>query len=78
MSKLSRAARITKLAHAIRDYRGRLNASTGKWVQHPKASRRAHCEKWCRELGLDVEKSMKFIDKCYHWKKMRVWLGRLT
>ena len=49
---MTRNQRIAKLANAIREYRGRWNPKTKKWVQPPNPSKKSNIVRWACELGL--------------------------
>ena len=49
---MTRNQRIAKLANAIREYRGRWNPKTKKWVQPPNPAKKANMVRWASTIGL--------------------------
>jgi hypothetical protein len=74
---MTRTARISKLSHAIRDYRGIYNRETGKWITPPQPAAKARVERWLISLRLDVPKTLETIDGFKTGDEFRAWLRKL-
>lgn len=77
---MTRAQRILKLAHAIKEYRGSYvpGSEPKKWIRHPKPAARERIEKWLKELHVtDLDEAFVAIDGFYDAEAMRAWLKNL-
>lgn len=74
---MTRAKKLSKLANAIRDYRGAYNAETLVWRVRPIPSAKVRVEKWLAELRMDVAATMPIIDGFKNMDEFRAWLLKI-
>lgn len=73
---MTRAEKVTKLSHAVKDWRGSKGVS-GNWIRVPKPGAVVRVRKWAGELGLDVEKTVQFISNLKTYDDFYNWLRSL-
>lgn len=75
---MTRTAKITKLANAIREYRGITQTPHGAehpiWRRAPNPKAIARIGHWITQLNLDVTESVKAIDGFKSFDEFRAWL----
>lgn len=74
---MTRTEKINKLASAIKDYRGKHNSETNKWMIPPKPSALPRVRKWIERLGLDVEASIEKVRSFNTYHEFYAWLRGL-
>lgn len=70
---MTREQKKTKLGNALKQYRGRINPGTGKWIRPPDPSARRRVERWLTELGLSGAALAK-IDGFKTFGEYRDWI----
>lgn len=75
---MTRTAKITKLANAIREYRGITQTPHGAehpiWKRGPKQVKQSDIARWLKRLNLGVAESFKAIDGFKSFDEFRAWL----
>ena len=74
---MSRAERIQKLAHAVKDYRGVYDPQTGKWMRAPQPKLRARIAEHLRCLGRDVAAELRKIDGFKQRAEFETWIANI-
>ena len=78
---MTRIQKISKLANAIRAYRGMFrpcrSGSKKSWIRNPQPSVRKRIVLWLERLHLDVAESLLKIDGFESFDEMRSWLNSL-
>jgi hypothetical protein len=74
---MSRNQKISKLGHAIRDYRGRYHADSGKWIEAPQPRAMDRIIVWLDRLNLPLQESIAAIDGFKSFPAYRAWLQKL-
>ena len=77
---MTRSQKISKLANAIRAYRGMFHPLTGgkkQWVRHPQQSARDRITVWLERLKLNVQEGLVAIDGFASFEEMRTWLNKI-
>ena len=71
---MNRADKITKLCHAVKDWRGVTDAKTGKGLKMPKINAAGRVVKWLIELGLNVEQERTRISQFTKYADFYAWV----
>ncbi len=77
---MTRSQKISKLANAIRAYRGMFNPQSDgskQWVRHPQQSARDRIAVWLERLKLNVQEGLAAIDGFASFEEMRTWLNKI-
>lgn len=74
---MKRHEKIHKLANAIKEYRGRYNEKTGKWIQPPKPSVKARVILGFERLGINKEPAMKAVDGFKNFNEFHKWISAI-
>jgi len=76
-SRMTRSQKISKLANAVRAYRGLYRADSKQWIQRPQSSAGERVKTWLERLHLDVTENLKKIDAFGSLPEFRNWLNSL-
>jgi hypothetical protein len=75
---LNRDQKIQKLAHAIKDYRGKFvpnpDGSVKKWLTGPKPDALKRVVRWCSELSLPVEETLTKVEEFKNYAQFNTWI----
>lgn len=77
---MTRSEKITKLANAIREYRGSYvpNSEPRKWIRHPKPGAKERVLQWLERLGVkDKIAAMQSVDGFVNIDDMLAYLTEL-
>lgn len=72
---MTRSQKISKLANAVRAYRGMYHWNSKLWIHPPQMTARNRVVKWCERLGLDVSESLNKIDAFKDLPEFWDWLN---
>lgn len=71
---MTRYEKLHKLSNAIKEYRGKKNEATGKWIDQPKPSARKRVERWLAELGMNPASEIQRIDGFKTYAEFFTWI----
>lgn len=74
---MTRTEKITKLANAIRDYRGAFHADTGVWIRGPQYMAASRVIRWLERLGVNAKDGMEAINGFRTLDQFRAWMKQL-
>lgn len=74
---MTRSERIQKLTNAVKEYRGRYDLKSGKWIYPPNPAARTRCIRWLESLRLDVPSNMEAIEGFKLIQDFDQWLKSL-
>lgn len=74
---MTRSAKISKLANAIRRYRGAYLANSKQWVRGPQRDQLYNVLAWAERLQLDLGEVVARIDSFKNYDEFNAWLGGL-
>ena len=75
---MSMRTNLYKLKRAIKEYRGKLDLRSGKWIKTPKPSAKSRVVKGLERLHLDPAKEMPLIDGFLTIQEFELWIGSIT
>lgn len=75
---LTRTEKVTKLANAIREYRGMYHAETKAWIHAPKKAAVERVKVWLERLHLDQCKSLSLIEGFKSFDQFNTWLRSIA
>jgi hypothetical protein len=71
---MSRDQKIGKLARAIKEYRGRYNATAKKWETPPNPGAAPRVMKWIQSLGLPLSETAHRVTQFKTIAEFNAWL----
>lgn len=74
---MNRADKISKLCHAVKDWRGVIDSKSGKWIKPPKIRAGNRVIKWLMELGLNAEQERTRISQFTKYADFYAWVRSL-
>ncbi len=74
---MTRSQKISKLANAIRSYRGLYHANTKEWIHYPQQKSANRVRIWLERLQIDFEEAFRKIDGFKNLDEFRAWLNSL-
>lgn len=74
---MTRDEKKSKLANAIREYRGCTYGIGGPWKRRPVPSARSRVLRWLTKLGLGLAISMERIDNFKTMEEFQSWMQTL-
>jgi hypothetical protein len=76
---MNRNEKLRKLGNAIREYRGRWNSVTGKWINPPKPEKEERIFHWLTQLNVpEPIPAMADIQEFKTFEEMRAWMNTLS
>lgn len=76
ISDMSRTEKLSKLANAVRDYRGATN--NAQWQRPPKHAEIERVKRWLRRLDLDVDACLTRINNFTTCDEFDRWMKSLS
>lgn len=73
---MSRNEKLSKLARAVREWRGLSNPRTGKWIKTPNAAAVPRVGRWLAELGLDTVETFELLSGFKALSEFDAWLRK--
>lgn len=74
---MTRSQKLSKLANAIRAYRGLYHANNKEWIHRPQSKAAARVNTWLERCGYNVAESRAKIDGFTDLTQFRNWLNLL-